>query len=85
MSIKKRFEKFLKDEGVYEEFCNTLDMYHDGETFDQFASYVRNQSSYLTKAFAWDNAISGYKVWSQLHIKWQQINNLPIHKEFSNG
>ena len=77
--MKKKFEKFLKDEGVFEEFCNQLEIDYD-ETFDEFASYKRNQLSYITRAFAWDSAPSGYKIWSKLHVKWQISQGLKIHE-----
>lgn len=67
--MKARFEQFLKDQGVYAEFVNNLEV----NNHLSFGEYVEKTlpELYVTNAFCWcDDDVNK---WSQLDIKWTAV------------
>lgn len=80
LSNKKKFFRFLKEEGAYAAFKRNFDIEHistwstdlynkiknDGEDFYN----VVNPEHYISGAFAWANTPEGNDFWGNLHFKW---------------
>ena len=73
--VKERFTDFLKEEGVYEQFCKNLtglNMY-PGITIDYFIDAVYEDYPELVGyVFVWRYSQEWYKFWKKIDRKWKK-------------
>jgi hypothetical protein len=79
LSNKKRFFRFLKEEGAYVAFKRNFSLNYLKEWFDNDYKQIVNGKSYyesvkkiryISEAFYWKDTPEGFDYWNGLNIKW---------------
>lgn len=78
MTIKEKFEKFLKDQNVYDAFMRNYEIQNEelNISWDSFINVFTKETTYyvLVQAFTWGFTIEGSVFWCEIHDKWCEIN-----------
>ena len=77
MTWRKKFLRFLKEEGVYSEWIYNIYEQHtiwDNEFWEIGLKNIFNEKEKccggISYAFCWDRTKQGYNFWLKLSIKW---------------
>ncbi len=78
MTWRKKFLRFLKEEGVYSEWIYNIYEQHpiwDNEFWEKMwenevLSEDKKCAGGISSAFCWDRTKQGYNFWIKLSIKW---------------
>ena len=65
--VSAKLIKFIKEEGVYNEYVRALHKRHPRGTSKDDVYQSINDS------FTWDKTIEGHDFWHELHEKWMEL------------
>ncbi len=70
----KLFIRFIKDEGIYNHFFNSLKKYNNSKSANMYSpkAYLKRTKKYdaFRNAFVWASTIEGHEFWMNLDQKW---------------